>query len=122
VVLTLRFGINGAAIGWSLRAALDSCALFWMAGLKRADVLTASAPPTALLLASAAAAHFFGFSLVPAFLSACVAGLIALGLSYAFCEDWRLVLQRTLSRGWRFGGGLIVSLRRTQAIKTGPLE
>jgi O-antigen/teichoic acid export membrane protein len=121
-ILTLRFGINGAAIGWSLRAALDSCALFWMAGLKRADVLTALAPPTALLLASAAAAHFFGASLGPAFISACVAGLIALGLSYAFCEDWRLVLQRTLARGWRFGGGLIVSLRRTQAIKTGPLE
>jgi hypothetical protein len=57
-----------------------------------------------------------------AFLAAFVAGSISLGLSYAFCEDWRLLLQRVLARGRRFGGGLIVSLRRTQAIKTSSLE
>ncbi len=121
-LLTMRFGINGAAIGWSLRAALDACVLFWMAGMRRADVLVALAPPAALLLASAAAGHFFGSSLGPALLSACVAGLISLALSYALCDDWRLLLQGALARGRRFCGGLILSSRRAQAIKTTPQE
>jgi O-antigen/teichoic acid export membrane protein len=119
-LLTTLFGINGAAIGWSLRCTVDAFALIWLAGMLRADLLFALAPPCALLFASAAAGHFFGYSLGSAFLSAFIAGSISLGLSYAFCEDWRLVLQRVLARGRRFGGGLIVSFRRTQAIKTSP--
>ncbi len=43
-LLTMRFGINGAAVGWSLRAALDAGVLFWMAGMRRADLLVALAP------------------------------------------------------------------------------
>jgi O-antigen/teichoic acid export membrane protein len=121
-LLTTTLGINGAAIGWSLRAAVDACAMFWIAGMRRADVFAALVPPAALLFASAAAAYFFGFSPGPAFLSAFVAGLISLGLSYALCDDWRLLLQKALARGRLFGGGLILNFRRTQAINTSPQE
>ena len=97
-------------------------ALIWLAGMLRADLFFALAPPYALLFASAAAGHFFGYSLRSAFLSALVVGLISLGLSYAFCEDWRQLFQKALARGRRFGAGLILSFRRTQTINTSPQD
>jgi hypothetical protein len=45
-LLTTMFGINGAAIGWSLRCTVDAFALIWLAGMLRADLLFALAPRT----------------------------------------------------------------------------
>ena len=51
------FGINGAAIAWSLRCTVDALALFWAAGMPRREVLSALRPAV-LLSASGVAAHF----------------------------------------------------------------
>jgi O-antigen/teichoic acid export membrane protein len=121
-LLTTTLGINGAAFAWSLRAAVDACAMFWAAGMRRADVLPALAPPAALLCASAAAAYFFGSSLGAAFISAFVAGSVSLTFAYALCDDWRRLFQKALARGRSFGLGLILSFRPTRAINTTPQE
>ena len=63
-LLTTTLGINGAALGWSMRMTVDACAMFWVAGM-RANVVPALAPSAALLLASGAAGYFFGSSLSP---------------------------------------------------------
>jgi O-antigen/teichoic acid export membrane protein len=110
-LLTTTLGINGAALGWSVRLTVDACAMFWVAGMKRADIL-ALAPPAALLFASGAAGYFFGSSLGPALLSAFVAGWIALALAYALCDDWRRLFQKLLAWG---RASLILSFRPTRA-------
>ena len=118
-LLTTTFGINGAAIAWCLRAAVDAGAMFWAAGMRRADVVPALAPPFGLLCASAVAGYFFGFSPGPALLSAFVAGWISLALAYALCDDWRRLFQEVLARG---RASLILSFRPTRAINTTPQD
>jgi hypothetical protein len=86
--------------------------MFWVAGMKRADILGAMAPPAALLFASGAAGYFLGSSLGPALLSAFVAGWIALALAYALCDDWRRLFQKMMA-GAR--ASLILSFRPTRA-------
>jgi O-antigen/teichoic acid export membrane protein len=118
-LLTTTFGINGAAIAWCLRAAVDAGAMLWAAGMRRADVVPALAPPVGLLCASAVAGYFFGFSPGPALVSAFVAGWIALALAYALCDDWRRLFQEVLARG---RASLILSFRPTRAINTTPQD
>ena len=74
-LLTTTFGINGAAIAWCLRAAVDAGAMLWAAGMRRADVVPALAPPVGLLCASAVAGYFFGFSPGPAIAFSVCCGL-----------------------------------------------
>jgi hypothetical protein len=93
--------------------------MFWVAGMKRADILAALAPPAALLFASGAAGYFFGSSLGPALLSAFIAGWIALALAYALCDDWRRLFQKVLAWG---RASLILSFRPTRAVNKAPQE
>jgi O-antigen/teichoic acid export membrane protein len=118
-LLTTTLGINGAALGWSMRLAVDACAMFWVAGMKRADVLAALSPPAALLFASGASGYFFGSSPGPALLSAFVAGWIALALAYALCDDWRRLFQKVLAWG---RASLILSFRPMRAVNKTPQE
>ena len=88
-LLTSTFGISGAATAWTLRSVLDALAMFWAAGISRRIVVAAVARPVALLCGSEFAARLVGFHLVLAIPTAVLAGLIALGLAYAYSEDWR---------------------------------
>ena len=88
-LLTSTLGLNGAAIAWSLRSAVDAFAMFWAAGMSRRVVIAAIARPAALLFASEAVARFVGMNLVPALAVAVLIGLVAAWMAYAYCEDWR---------------------------------
>jgi O-antigen/teichoic acid export membrane protein len=103
-ILTTTFGINGAAIAWSLRCAVDAFAMFWAAGIPRRDVL-ASSRPAGLLGASGLAAYFVSPKLAFAIPSAIVAGLLALALAYAYCEECRSLVASVWRRD--LGDGLL---------------
>jgi len=106
-VLTVSFGIKGAATAWTLRCIVDAFAMFWAAGISRRDVASAIARPATLLCGSAIVARFVGSSLGLAIPAAVVAGLISIGLAYAYSDDCRRILTSQLARAWGIGGGLI---------------
>ena len=106
-VLTASFGIKGAATAWTLRCTVDAFAMFWAAGISRRDVASAIARPAAVLCGSAIAARFVGSNLGLAIPAAVVAGLISIGLAYAYSDDCRRILTSQSVRAWGIGGGLI---------------
>jgi O-antigen/teichoic acid export membrane protein len=109
-VLTLAFGIIGAAIAWSLRCALDALALFWLSGIPRRSVLSALLPAV-ILTASFLASQIIGSGVATALVAAIAAGAACVALGYSFCEDWRRLTQLALARARRFGDSLTLSLR-----------
>jgi O-antigen/teichoic acid export membrane protein len=113
-VLTGSFGIQGAALAWTLRSALDAFAMFWAAGISKRDVLSATARPAALLCGSEIAARFVGFNLGMAVLTAALAGLISIGFAYAYSDDLRQVLTVQFSRARSFSEGLIRRMKPAQ--------
>jgi O-antigen/teichoic acid export membrane protein len=101
-LLTKSFGINGTAIAWTLRCTIDALVMFWAAGLRRSDVISALRP--ALLLGGCAvASYFIGPNLVLAAPAALVGGLASIVLAYTFSDELRrlliLQLKRAGSRG-----------------------
>ena len=64
-------------------------------------MIAAIARPAALLFASEVAAQFVGTNLVPALALAVLVGLVATWMAYAYCEDWRQLIdaQRGRSSG-----------------------
>ncbi len=114
-VLTVSFGINGAAAAWTLRCIVDAFAMFWAAGISRRDVVSVIARPAALLCGSAIAARFVGSSLSLAIPAAVLAGLISIGLAYAYSDDLRRILTSQLVRAWGIGGGLIRRVKPAQS-------
>ena len=88
-ILTSSLGLNGAAIAWSLRSAVDAFAMFWAAGMSRRVTVAATARPAALLFASGAAAQSVGTNLVLAPAVAALVGLAAAWMAYIYCDDWR---------------------------------
>jgi O-antigen/teichoic acid export membrane protein len=113
-VLTLNFGINGAAVAWTLRCALDAFLMFWAAGMSRKDVASAAVRPAALLCGCGVASPFVGSSLALAFPASVLAGLIAVGLAYAYSDDIRQIVTSQLIRAWSFGAGVIQRMRPAQ--------
>jgi len=109
--LTSTFGINGAATAWTLRSVLDALAMFWAAGISRRIVVAAVARPVALLCGSEIAARFVGFNLGLAIPTAVLAGLIALGLAYAYSDDWRQFLSIQFVRAGSLAESLIRRLK-----------
>ena len=87
-VLTESFGINGAAIVWTLRSVVDVFAMFWAAGISRRGVASAVVRPAALLCGCAIASRFVGSSLGLALPAAVLAGLISIGLAYAYSDEF----------------------------------
>ena len=105
--LTSTFGINGAAIAWSVRSTADALALFWVSGIPRRDVLSALRPG-ALLVASEVATRFAGSELGLALPAAGLVGLIGIGFAYACSDDWRQLIDvQLIARARRFSGSLI---------------
>jgi O-antigen/teichoic acid export membrane protein len=88
-LLTSTLGLNGAAIAWSLRTAVDAFAMFWAAGMSRRVIIAAIARPAALLFASEAVAQFVGMNLILALAVAALVGLAAAWMAYIYCDDWR---------------------------------
>jgi O-antigen/teichoic acid export membrane protein len=110
-LLTSTFGVNGAATAWTLRSVLDALAMFWAAGISRRVVVAATARPVALLCGSEIAARFVGFNLGLAIPTAVLAGLVALGLAYAYSDDWRQFLAIKFVRAGSLAEGLIRRLK-----------
>ena len=115
-LLTSTFGINGAATAWTLRSVLDALAMFWAAGISRRIVVAAIARPVALLFGSEVGGRFVGFNLALAIPVAVLAGLIALGLAYAYSDDWRKFIAIQFVRA----GGVAESLIRR--LKPAPFD
>ena len=114
-LLTASFGINGAATAWTLRCIVDAFAMFWAAGISRRDVASAIARPAVLLCGSGIAARFVGSSLSLALPAAVLAGLISIGLAYAYSDDFRGILTTQLVRVRSFGEGLIRRVKSEQS-------
>ena len=109
--LTSTWGINGAAIAWSVRCTVDALALFLVSGLPRRDILSALRPG-ALLLASEVATRFVGSGLGFVLPAAVLVGLIGIGFAYACSDDWRQLIDIQLTaRARRFSGTLIRRVR-----------
>jgi O-antigen/teichoic acid export membrane protein len=110
--LTTTFGINGAAIAWSLRTTADALALFWAAGMSKKIVFRAIARPGLLLCGSEVTARFVGSSPGFAVPAAAIAGLIGFGLAFAYCGDWREFLR--IQFGLRARGFAMSLVRRAK--------
>ena len=96
--LTTTLGIVGAALAWSLRCSVDAFILFYVADLRRKDILPALLPVTVLLL-SALATFVIGSSFVAVLSAALLAGLLSFFLACMFSEDWRrLILRQVVPR------------------------
>jgi O-antigen/teichoic acid export membrane protein len=114
-VLTARFGINGAAMAYTLRCAVDAFAMFWAAGISRRDVASAVVRPLALLCGCGIASRFVGSSLGLALPAAILAGLISIGLAYAYSDDSHQIITIQLIRARSFGEGLIRRAKPAQS-------
>jgi O-antigen/teichoic acid export membrane protein len=107
-VLTESFGIKGAAIAWTLRSVVDAFAMFWAAGISRRDVALAVVRPAALLCGCEIASRFVGSSRLGLALPAAVlAGLVSIGLAYAYSDDSRRIITIQLVQARSFAEGLI---------------
>ena len=114
-VLTTTFGINGAAIAWSLRCTVDAFAMFWAAGIPKKSVFSALRP-AALLGVSGVGAHFIGSSLALSVPVAAVVGSVSLALAYAFSEDWRRFLFTLSVRARSLGDSMIRRVKPEQVV------
>jgi O-antigen/teichoic acid export membrane protein len=114
-LLTANYGVNGAAAAWTLRCVVDAFLMFWAAGISRRDVASAVVRPAALLCGCGVASRFVGSSVALALPAAVLAGLIAVGLAYAYSDDFRRILASQLIRARSFGEGLIRRAKPAQS-------
>ena len=114
-VLTATLGINGAAIAWTLRSFTDAFLMFWAAGISRRDVASAMARPAALLFGCEIGSRWVGSSVALALPAAVLAGLISVGLGYAYSDDFRRILTTQLMTARSVGGGLIRRAKPAQS-------
>jgi O-antigen/teichoic acid export membrane protein len=114
-VLTTALGINGAAVAWSLRCAVDALAMFWAAGIFRSSMLSALRPAF-LLGASAVSARLIGSSLPFALAAAMAVGMVSMALASVYSEDWRRLLVTLSVRARGLGDSLMRRVKPTQAV------
>jgi len=105
-VLTVNFGIVGAAAAWTLRCTVDALAIFWASGMRRRDLLPLL-PPAALLAVTLASAPFLGSNILVSFVAAVIAGSASIALSLVFSQDWRKIMLGLANQaaGWVAGLG-----------------
>lgn len=87
-LLTATLGIIGTAIAWTLRCTVDAFAMFWAAGLRRSDVISALRPAV-LLGGCGAVSYVIGPNLALAIPAAFVAGIASIVLAYIFSAELR---------------------------------
>ena len=114
-VLTTTFGIKGAAVAWTLRNAVDALLMFWAAGISRRDVVAPVARPAALLIGCQIVSRFVGSSLALSIPAAALAGLVAVGLAYAYSDDSRRILTAQFIRARTLGEALIRRAKPAQS-------
>jgi O-antigen/teichoic acid export membrane protein len=88
-VLTSTFGINGAALAWTLRSAVDAACLFLAARIPKRILVKAIIPPILFLLASEVLAFNVGRNLGSSFVAAVISGLIGTILALSMSKDLR---------------------------------
>jgi O-antigen/teichoic acid export membrane protein len=116
-VLTVAFGIVGAAAAWTLRCAAEASVMLWLSGMKRGDFLLLL-PPAALLAASLIMARVLGSNPVITFPVAVFIGAMSFVLGYSFSEDWRSLTLAQINRARVFLSNLTNRVRRSPSVKT----
>ena len=71
-ILTVTFGIIGAATAWSMRCAIDAVAMFWISGIAEKKCLVSAVPPRRAPGRDLGPSRFLGSNVVPAFLVAAI--------------------------------------------------
>ena len=116
-VLTVAFGIVGAAAAWTLRCAAEASVMLWLSGMKRGDFLLLL-PPAALLAASLIMARVLGSNVpVITFLGRGVPSA-SFVLGYSFSEDWRSLTLAQINRARVFLSNLTNRVRPSPSVKT----
>ncbi|MCK1404937.1 oligosaccharide flippase family protein [Bradyrhizobium sp. 76] len=87
--LTSAYGINGAAMAWSLRCAVDAACLFWAAAIPRRALLQAIVLPLCLLVGSHVVVRYLGSDLWVSFAVATAAALVGIVLALINSMDFR---------------------------------
>jgi O-antigen/teichoic acid export membrane protein len=100
-VLTVKFGIVGAAFAWSLRCTADALAVFWASGMTRRRLLPLL-PPGALLVAAVVLGRSLGSNIFVHLLVAAFTASVAAALSYFFSEEWRTIILGLVKRALGF--------------------
>src|SRR5580704_895614 len=116
-VLTVAFGIVGAAAAWTLRCAAEASVMLWLSGMKRGDFLLLL-PPAALMAASLIMARVLGSNPVITFPVAVFIGAMSFVLGYSFSEDWRSLTLAQINRARVFLSNLTNRVRRSPSVKT----
>jgi O-antigen/teichoic acid export membrane protein len=113
-VLTMAFGIVGAAAAWSLRCTVDASVMLWLSGMKKRDLLPLL-PPAALLVASLIVARFLVSIIIINFIVAALAGSVSIALGYLFSEDCRKFILARVKRARVLAGS---ATRRAKPISS----
>ena len=100
-VLTMKFGIVGAAFAWSLRCTADALAIFWASGMTRRRLLPLL-PAGALLVATVVLGRCLGSNIFVHLLAAAFTASVVIALSYFFSEDWRSLILGLAKRALGF--------------------
>lgn len=116
-VLTVTFGIVGAAFAWSLRCTADALAIFWASGMTRRHLLPLL-PPAALLAATVVVGRSLGPNIVVHFLLAGLAAFVAVALGYFFSEDWRKIMAGLAGRALGFITGSASRAKSSPPVNT----
>jgi O-antigen/teichoic acid export membrane protein len=116
-VLTMAFGIVGAAAAWTVGCAGEASAMLWLSGMKRKDFLLLL-PPAALLAASLIMARVLGSNPVITFPVALFIGAMSFVLGYSFSEDWRSLTLAQVNRARVFLGSLTSRMKPISPVNT----
>ncbi len=116
-IMTIAFGIVGAAAAWTLRCLAEASVMLWLSGMKRGDFLLLL-PPAALLAASLIMARVLGSNPVITFPVAACIGALSFVLGYSFSEDWRSLTLAQLNRARIVLGGLISRAKPVPPVNT----
>lgn len=116
-VMTIAFGIVGAAAAWTLRCAAEASVMLWLSGMKKEDFLLLL-PPTALLAASLIMAQAVGSNPLITIPAAALVGAMSLLLGYLFSEDWRSLTLAQINRARGFLSNLSYRVRRSPSVNT----
>jgi O-antigen/teichoic acid export membrane protein len=116
-IMTMAFGIVGAAAAWTVRCTVEALMMLWLAGMKGGDFLLL-APPAALLAASLIVARVLGSDLIITFPVAALIGAVSFVLGYSFSEDWRSLTLAQINRARVFLSNLTNRVRRSPSVNT----
>ena len=92
--LTATYDIDGAALAWSLRCALDAACLLWVTRLPRHVLIRTIVPPFLLLLGSRIVGIYSGGTVWVDLSTAAIAGLVAIVMTIIASDEVKRIILR----------------------------